>query len=171
MSAIISNCGQYRYELGRVIGGLFDSPGVVVWVLCNPSTADATEDDPTIRKCIGFTKRWGYDKLLVVNAYALRSTNPKALLVHQNPMGDNVEHVARAFRDHKGDMLVFGWGDALPRKLREPTRLWLGSLARNEGVEPMCFGRTKNGQPRHPLMLAYETKLEKWLLYQNTSSR
>lgn len=164
MSAIISECGLYRYELRRDRLCQVMVPGAVVWVMCNPSTADAQKDDPTIRKCKGFSRTWGYGRLLVVNVYALRSSDPMELLRHPRPMGDdNPVHLLRAFREAKDGILVFGWGDALPKPLRSDARDRLSSFAKNEGVTPMCLGRTKNGQPRHPLMLPYTCPLEPWL--------
>lgn len=71
-NAIISTCGRYRYSLERSTGG----PGpVLCWLMLNPSTADATKDDPTIRKVIGFSGRNGYGAVIVVNLFAWRSTD------------------------------------------------------------------------------------------------
>jgi hypothetical protein len=74
-TATISDCGRYRYTLGRTWS---DEPPVL-FVMLNPSTADADVDDNTISKCIGFAKRWGHGGITVVNLYAWRATNPKEL--------------------------------------------------------------------------------------------
>jgi hypothetical protein len=163
MSAVISACGLYRYELRRTIDGPFVNSGTVVWVLTNPSTADAQKDDPTIRKCRGFTRTWGYGQFLVVNAYALRATNPKELLRATDPFGpDNLATLSAAFRLHGDVRVVLGWGDALPKPLRSSTSARILGMTAANGVAPMCLGRTQNGQPRHPLMLSYGTSLVPW---------
>jgi len=159
----MSECGLYRYELRRVLSDTPEKPGTVVWVMCNPSTADAEKDDPTVRKCRGFTRAWGYGQLLVVNAYALRSTDPAALYqLPIDPLGPkNTNHLQGAFQEARdGGVLVFGWGGALPLSLREPNRLRMSSLVHGSGVAPMCLGFTKDRQPRHPLMLSYGVPLE-----------
>lgn len=157
--AVISACGKYRYRLWRGT-----TPGrQVVWVMCNPSTADALSDDATIRKCRGFTARWGCTGFEVVNVCAYRSTNPRELLNVDDPVGpDNREAVDAALYESRrwGEPLVVAaWGSALPRELRhhaETTLGWLEAL----GAEPHCLGVTKtDGQPRHPLMLSYSTEL------------
>ena len=71
-SAIISECEQYRYELRRIWQ---PKKGLVCWVMLNPSIADANIDDPTIRRCIGYTAKWGYGGRVVVNLFALRATS------------------------------------------------------------------------------------------------
>ena len=74
-TADVSPCGRYRYALGRRWG---DGPGLV-FVMLNPSTADAERDDPTIRKCMSYARRWGYFRVIVVNLFAFRATDPKDL--------------------------------------------------------------------------------------------
>lgn len=83
--------GEYRYKLWRVTG----APGtsVALFVMLNPSTADATDDDPTIRRCIRFARDWGHARLLVANLYALRATDPRALSRHPDPVGIGRAHV------------------------------------------------------------------------------
>jgi hypothetical protein len=153
VSAIFSPCGAYRYRLGRSwIGG----QGTVLWVMLNPSTADAEKDDPTIRRCIGFSQLWGYSALVVVNLFALRSTNPAGLYAHPYPIGpDNDDHIVATARTAR--MVVAAWGNHG------------GYLARGEAVARMLrpcvphhLGLTKTGQPKHPLRLPADTSLEPW---------
>jgi hypothetical protein len=163
VSAILSECGVYRYELRRVLSDTPEKPGTVLWVLTNPSKADAKKDDPTVRKCRGFTRAWGYGQFLIVNAYAFRATNPKALLSAEDPFGpDNLATLSAALRLHGDGLVVLGWGDALPKPLRAETSARILGMTAANGVTPMCLGTTQNGQPRHPLMLAYTTPLEPW---------
>jgi len=77
-TAALSACGRYRYELTRQWGD-DGVRGRVCWIMLNPSTADAEVDDPTIRKCIGFSKRWGFERMVVVNLFAHRSSDPAVL--------------------------------------------------------------------------------------------
>lgn len=147
--AVISPCGTYRYSLGR--SWTTSCWPVVLWVMLNPSTADADADDPTIRKCIGFSKRWGMGAMRVVNLYALRSKDPRALRSHRDPVGPDNDDWIRESVNGKS-LIVVAWG-AHADSDRELQVL---------GIIPgsKCLGRTKNGRPRHPLMLPYSTELE-----------
>lgn len=141
--ATISPCGTYRYDLIRRWG----EGGCVLWVMLNPSTADALVDDPTIRRCIGFTKAWGYNALTVVNLFALRATDPKALKGHRDPGGPkNVEHIDYWVR--WADFGVAAWGafDVGWKK-----RSGIEATFRLAEKPLYCLGKTKNGSPRHPL--------------------
>src|SRR5262245_44648837 len=83
-NAVISNCGRYRHVLTRQVG-----PGTrtATFILLNPSTADARVNDPTIRRVIGFTRQWGYDRLTVLNLFAVRATDPADLKRADDPVG------------------------------------------------------------------------------------
>ena len=73
--AMFSGCGRYRYRLTRELGGKL----TLTVVMLNPSTADGSADDPTIRRCKGFAKDWGYGRLVIVNLYAFRATDPREM--------------------------------------------------------------------------------------------
>ena len=89
MSAIISPCGRYRYVLKRNLPQAIRWVKPCLFVMLNPSVADAELDDPTIRRCIGFAKREGCTELTVVNLFAYRSTDPEGLLIQtRDPIGD-----------------------------------------------------------------------------------
>lgn len=151
--AVLSPCGTYRYELRRTWG-----PGKAVgWIMLNPSTADATEDDATIRKCVRFAQDWGYDGIVVRNLYALRSRNPKTLKNHPNPVGpDNHKYLARAAEETvtvcawgaNADLLDVAW--AVDQLVAAAVPLWMLAL-------------TKGGQPGHPLFLPGRLRPQPWL--------
>jgi hypothetical protein len=163
--ATLSDDGKYRYDLGRAWG---KGESQVVWVLLNPSTADAEKDDMTVSKCVGFSKRWGYDAMIIVNLYAYRATKPEVLLEVEDPFGPaNYSSVKRRIGD--ADLLVLGWSGAI-EKVNPSTRHWSKTLSRynveqvakDNGLTPMCLGRTGLGHPRHPSRLGYDTPLEVW---------
>ena len=153
--ALFDRSGAYRYRLWRRWG----SGAPAVFVLLNPSTADATEDDPTIRRCMGFARRWGWEAVEVVNLFALRSRDPGALRAVADPVGPrNDAHLRAAARG--AGTIVAGWG-AAGRPV--PARA-LAVLAGPLG--PPCalyaLGRTASGAPRHPLYAAAAAELQRW---------
>jgi len=157
--AVVSDCGTYRYVLWRslVAQSTERLNGRLVWVCLNPSVADASADDPTIRKICGFTRRWGFAQPRVVNLYALRSTDPKGLWRHTDPVGPENDRYIRE-EITACDAIVLAWGaNATPERAKTVTRLIdLNTL--DLGVPIWHLGLTKNGQPKHPLMLGYDTK-------------
>lgn len=142
MSAIISDDGVYRYRLEREWDAERDK---VAFLMLNPSTADATADDPTIRRCVGFAKSWGFGGIIVGNLFALRATSPRALYGHPDPVGpENDEHLRRIALD--SETIVCAWGNH-------------GSIhGRADTVYKLLDGRnlaaliaTSKGEPGHPL--------------------
>lgn len=96
-SAIISECGKYRYSLSRIWD---ENKANVLFIMLNPSTADGDVDDPTIRRCIGFAKSWGYGGIYVGNLFAYRATDPKELLKVENPIGfENIHHLMDMYNE------------------------------------------------------------------------
>jgi hypothetical protein len=153
--ATLSPDGVYRYTLGRRWG---QGARRVVFVMLNPSTADANVDDPTIRKCVGFSKRWGFDALTVVNLFAFRATKPKVLFDAGYPVGpENDRYIASECAT--AERVVVAWGAHIQPDYMHARRVvrMLRGLVR--GGELYCLGLTDSGSPRHPLMLAYETPL------------
>jgi hypothetical protein len=150
-SAAVSGCGRYRWWLRRTLPG---GPGrVVCFLMLNPSRADATIDDPTIRRCWGFARRWGFGVLEVRNLFCWRSAEPRSLLTAADPTGGprgDRELVAAA----GADLVVAAWGGWVPF---ERDRVALRLLG---GRRLMCLGRTRNGGPRHPLYVSGATGLE-----------
>lgn len=150
--AKISDCGQYRYALTRYWG---DGP-MAGFIMLNPSTADATLDDPTIRRCIGFAKREGCGSLVVVNLYALRSTNPSALRGHLHPIGPEWrKHFDEAIA-HVDGPLIAAWG-ADPSVAAQ--RFTVQQVLRKAGRAAVCLGKNKDGSPKHPLYVRGDAPL------------
>ena len=163
---------RYRYRLWRELnpcdptGLLLPRPmpvppareGHVCWIMLNPSTADEHADDPTLRKVIGFSERWGFRRIEVVNLFALRATDPRELRKADDPVGDPEGTLAIIQRAQTATRVVVGWG-RLPGKWAEPRACEVQRLV---GGPLYCLGTTAAGEPRHPLMLAYDEPLRPW---------
>ena len=156
--AYFSQDEKYRYRLERkLIPGLLDNQnGTILFIMLNPSTADAFKPDPTITRCLGFTKKWGFNHLIVVNLFALRSTDPKVLKKDLNPVGEfNDRIISESLR--QVDFVVCAWGNHGSYQNR--SKLVLENI--NEAkVKPKCFGLTKQGEPLHPLYQRLDSILE-----------
>lgn len=155
--ARLSDCGQYRYTLSRQWGG--NEFNVAVFIMLNPSTADHTVDDPTIRRCIGFAKSWDLDGIRVVNLYALRSTDPKALWSHPDPVGprnDSWLETYAVLASLNNCPIIAAWGaNAKPDRV--------DAVLNISGMHRLsALGVTKAGQPRHPLYLKSDLIPEPW---------
>lgn len=140
-SAVISDCGQYRYLLGRRWG---DGPSCV-FIMLNPSTADAEQDDRTIGRCREFAKREGCGGLIVVNLFAFRATKPEAMLSAADPVGpENDAYIAGALAIPDRPVIA-GWGawKGAAKRGAEIVRQYPGRLR--------CLEVTKDGHPKHPL--------------------
>lgn len=148
--------GHYRYWLRRWWG---PEQKTLLWVLLNPSWAGEQGNDPTLTRLIGYSKREGYSRLEVVNLFALRNSEPKALLEVSDPVGpDNDLHIAQACQ--RADRIIVGWGNT---PFRPRDRLWTRDrevLAALSSHSLWCFGATQRGCPRHPLYLKSDRALE-----------
>lgn len=150
--------GTYRFSLWREWAG---GAGTCCFVMLNPSTADGTLDDPTVRRCVRYARDWGYSRLEVRNLYPLRATDPAELLSHPDPRGGlpGGVHLLKALW---ADLVVCGWGAfAFPDRLYAQhaclVREFAGFAAR-EGVSLKCLGLTKDGHPKHPLYLKADAR-------------
>lgn len=151
--------GEYRYELTRYWSG-GARPNLVTVMMLNPSTADSTQDDRTLGRCINFAKRDGYDGLRIINLFALRSTDPQQLQKHPDPIGPlNDAHTLRAARDT--DLIVAAWG---AHKFAETRAQQVAQELAEIGVRLSCWGTTKAGHPRHPLYVSADSPLTPWEL-------
>jgi hypothetical protein len=160
--AFISDCGRYRYELFRV----WDKRPQATFVMLNPSTADYRVDDPTIRKCIGFAKRWECGGVRVLNLFAIRSTDPREL--HRSTVdivGEandrTLQHAFELAKAFEPAPAIVGWG-AFKHPRVEERAIQVAGMAAHAEIELKCLGRAQDGSPRHPLMLPYSTSLEVW---------
>lgn len=151
--AVLSACGKYRYLLRRVWD--HKKPRALLCML-NPSTADAKQDDATVRSCVRLLRALGYGSLEVVNAFALRATDPTELLSHPNPDGPDNDAVIEAALG-RCDLVVCAWGAHSMASIKA-SRLRL-MLSRNKPAL-YCFGKTKAGTPKHPLYIKTGTQLE-----------
>ena len=167
-NAIISACGLYRYRLERGdfmrdLASTNELAGkTVAFFGVNPSTADASLDDATVRKWIGFCRRWGAERFIVGNVFAFRATDVKALTTAAEPIGEeNWDHIAKIAAD--ADVLIPCWGNRskVPKGYRNRFERTLRHI-RAQGKPVMAFGFTASGDPLHPLMLGYDTKLIDW---------
>lgn len=151
--AVFSECRTWRYELER----RWDhSKMMAAWICMNPSTATETVDDPTVRKIIGFSKRHGYGGFVLFNLLAVRMTDPKGLTKHFNPRGPDNDpfQIARRCKEVSPDPPFIAWG-CIHRKFHRDAI----ELMRAVSVF-RTLGRSAEGHPRHPLMLAYSTPVE-----------
>ncbi|WP_257556495.1 DUF1643 domain-containing protein [Sphingobium sp. CFD-2] len=160
MGAIISECGKYRYRLER-----FASPHATLTaiIMVNPSTADATSDDATIRKLRGFGERNQWGHLVIGNLFAYRATDVRGLGDVADPVGpENDDHLIRILAEC--DQVICAWGPISKQPKMRRNRFWdvLG-LIHGSGLDPLCIGEpAKCGHPKHPLMLPYSSPIQKW---------
>lgn len=159
--ALFSDCGGYRYILTRD-SGMLTHCGVLLWIMLNPSTADATQDDPTIRRVQGFTRSWGYRVAVVCNLFAARTTNPKRLAEFPDPVGpENDRHIL----DCAGlaDGIALAWG--AHRMATERGQAVIGMIRRASQYRHfnfLCLGLTDSGAPKHPLYVRADTEALSW---------
>jgi hypothetical protein len=150
--AIFSPGRKYRYLLSRIWK---PSKGVALFVCLNPSTADANFDDPTIRRCIRFSDSWGYGGMKMVNLFALRSTDPKALYDCEDPIGpENDEYIG--YESEIAAITIIAWGvhGAFMNRGEETLNSNL--------FDPHFLALTKDGHPRHPLYLKKDLRPIPW---------
>lgn len=161
-SAVLSPCGLYRYRLDRNIA----STGLVyAFIGVNPSTADATTDDATVKKWIGFSELWGASRFIVGNVWPLRSKDVVRLSTYKRNKeieSENLRHILEIAAE--ADVVVPCWGDRhkLPSHLRKELDEMILVLLRT-GKPVMHLGLTAAGDPRHPSRLAYATPLQPWV--------
>jgi len=140
--AILSDCRKYRFVLWRLWD---ESKGYAMFIGLNPSTADESEDDPTIRRCISFARSWGYGGLCMANLFAYRATSPATMIAAENPVGESNDEWLINLASDAG-VVVAAWGNDG------------GHLGRSQSVRRLLpilhhLKINKSGEPAHPLYL------------------
>jgi hypothetical protein len=148
--------GEYRYSLTRLWDQ--DNPRNIIFIMLNPSTADGEQDDPTIRKCVKFSQKWGFGCLTVLNLFAYRATNPKALLAVPDPVGPYNNQLIKDLTGET-DLVVCAWGSSVPKLIEPRAQEVLEILTKNR-IQPKALRISqKTGQPYHPLYLPDDLQL------------
>lgn len=154
--ALFSACGLYRYRLWRIWDRAL--PVLLVCML-NPSTADGIDLDPTTKRVSAFARALGYGGWMVVNAFAVKSTDPKGMLAHAAPVGpENDFHLAELAAH---DLVLCAWGTKGAHLGRDARVL---EIFREQECRPMCLRTTSIGHPEHPLYLPAGLTLKPWSL-------
>ena len=152
-NTVLSSCKKYRYQLWREWGvDKTASSSYVVFVGLNPSTADESTDDPTLRRCIGFSQDWGYESLCMVNLFAYRTTNPKNLRTAKSPVGKRTNRFLLDAIDN-ADIVVAAWGNN--GMFLDRDKEVMKMITR----KTYCLGLTKYNQPKHPLYIQKKQSL------------
>lgn len=158
-NAVISKTGKYRYTLTRDWGT--GDHGLILWVMLNPSTADAETDDATIRRIVAFSQLWGFEAAAVVNLYAYRATKPADLWAAAKAGVDiigpkNDKWITKEV--YHAQRIICAWGaNADFHRPRE-----VGAILAKHRKKPWILGTTNSGHPLHPLRLAAATQPLKW---------
>jgi len=140
--AEFSPCRRYRYALWRTWDEALPR---VMFICLNPSTADEVNDDPTLRRSMGYARDWGYGGVCVANLFAWRATDPAALKAAQDPVGPDNDAWLTRLAGNDG-LVVAAWGNH---------GAWLGRSGQVVKMlrDPHCLQRNRSGEPGHPLYL------------------
>lgn len=175
--ADLSEDRLHRYRLWRYLPplpGTHNDGSRVLWLMLNPSTADELQDDLTVKKCVGFARRWGHGngRVEICNLFSYRATDPAHLWAwlgqHPAPLYQPEQIVSRnesaivraALRAHT---IVLAWGDQQKQPaFKSVSQRMIGELDRL-GLSLYCLGLTKRGYPRHPSRLGYDTELVRFI--------
>lgn len=150
----------YRYTLWREWGvgtlplleaAARKAPDSYLMVIgLNPSTADETQDDPTIRRCIGYAKRWGFGALCMTNIFAWRETDPEKMKRQQDPIGpENDDWIVRCAAD--AGMILAAWG-------KHGSHMGRATAVRKILPSAYCLKINQDGSPVHPLYQPSDAK-------------
>lgn len=157
--AVFDSKRIYRYVLWRLWNR---KSAPLITIMLNPSTADEEVLDPTVKKCIKWAQAWGYGGIYVLNAFALRSTDPELLVEFaqkgRDPIGpENDFHIIETLAEHSDARVIVGWGKhaALLNRQQRMVELLAGRAL-------YCLGVNKDGSPEHPLYVALATQPKVW---------
>jgi hypothetical protein len=145
--AVISPCTLYRYSLSRIWD---KDKGIVNFIGLNPSTADAKEDDPTIRKCIKYAEKWGYGGIVISNLFAYRTPEPYLMKQTKDPIGKENDRYIKKLAE-QSDVIVAAWGN-------DGEYLERDRFIRDLIPDLMCLKVNQTGQAAHPLYLNGDLK-------------
>lgn len=154
--AVFDETRRYRYSLWRRFESGCDVSRMAIWICLNPSTANEVDNDPTVSRCIAFSKRWRYGGYVMLNAFAWRETDRFLMLKVPTPTGDRNNEAIRWFAGC-GGIIIAAWGNEGRHQRRSE---WLRTELREYLVHHM--GLTKLGEPRHPLYLRSDTQPSLW---------
>lgn len=145
--AIFDRTRRYRYKLWRTWD---ENLPLMAFLMLNPSKADHVKNDQTIRTCISIARRFGFGSIEVVNLFAFCATYPDQLRAAKNPVGkENDVYIIDAL--HRSTQMLLAWGNH--GRLKSRSREVLDMVSEAEG-ELVCLGKTKSGEPRHPLYVS-----------------
>jgi hypothetical protein len=158
-----TNDDLHRFALYRPIAPLL---GGRVLVSCglNPSIADERQDDPTIRKEIGFAKRWNLHHYVKVNASSIVATDPKHMKIARKTGRDNLDanddwiRAAIALAIETDGIFLAAWG----QNITPERQAQIAEMLREAGARSMCLGINQDGSAEHPLYVPYVRPLVEW---------
>jgi hypothetical protein len=148
--AIFDDTNRYRYKLWR---SWDTNKPTIAFIMLNPSTADESENDPTIRRCLGYAKDWGYGRLVVGNLFAYRTSDPSNLRNCEDPVGPENDQYLHEICE-TADMVICAWGvggDLYNREQEVTNKL---------NFDLYALDTTKDGHPNHPLYQPADTEPE-----------
>lgn len=147
-----SHCDAYRYGLSRAWDAALPS---VLFVMLNPSTADEYRNDPTVARCETRARRLGFGGMMIANIFAFRATRPGDLKKAKAPVGPLCDDILRVWSG-KAAMIVAAWGAHGTHHGRAL------EIARSLPDQTYHLGLTKDGHPRHPLYVSFDTQPAHW---------
>lgn len=153
--AVYSDCERYRYSLTRV----WDAAGArVAFVMLNPSTATEVQNDPTVERCERRARAMGFGAFCVVNIFAYRATDPKDMRRTDDPIGPQNDAAIQDACAQAGQVIC-AWGTHGAHLSRGAI---VADMLRGQGFTLHHLGLTKDGAPKHPLYIGYDTKPQIW---------
>ena len=150
LAALFSPCRRYRYALWRE---WIDGAGTVNFIGLNPSTADEVQDDPTIRRCVGYAKAWGFQRLCMLNLFAFRATDPKDMMAADDPIGPDNDAVLAKQVGRNDTVAAWGVGGWYRGR---------GQFIHDMYPQLKILRLTKSGHPAHPLYLPASLRPVEW---------
>lgn len=145
--AVFSDCSRYRWLLMRRWN---EGSKICMFIGLNPSTADYSNDDPTVSRCVGFARKWGCSAMYMMNAYAFRATDPKVMKRQSDPVGQQCDEHLKAI-SASCSIKVACWGAHIETYRQTELKRMIPGLK--------CFGLTAKGYPKHPLYLSKDSQL------------